>query len=541
MHELFEHLLLNIKATWRYRWHAAAVAWALAIAGWVAVASLADRYQASSRVYVDTQSILRPLLAGLTMQPNINQIIEMMSRTLISRPNVEKVVDMAGISAKLKTPFEREATVTRLTKDVIIKGTGANNLYTITYADKDPELAKRIVQSLLTIFVEGSLGDKRKDTDSAQSFIDDQLKTYRDRLTEAENKVTEFKRRNMGLMPGSGQNFYSRLTDAQVALNQAKLDLKEAEQGRDAIKARYREEPPPSLLEDRDVPDAVIVPDVINTELEARIQTMQKKLDELRLAYTERHPDIVAILPVLERLKEQKQREKELRQLEIEQKQREAKAKRPASAVSQKVDPVNQQFIISMTEYEANVASLKARVAEYERRLGEIKSAANAIPRVEAEFTQLTRDYDVTKRNYDQLATRREAAQLTGDMQTTASVMDFRVIDPPQVATVPDWPNRPLLLSIVLLGSLVGGIACAFAISQLRPTINTERRLHEIGGLAVFGTVVMAWTDAQKRSQKNGLVAIMLCMLGLLIAYVAVIAAPIMQRVPNFETLFRLT
>ena len=88
-------------------------------------------------------------------------------------------------------------------------------------------------------------------------------------------------------------------------------------------------------------------------------------------------------------------------------------------------------------------------------------------------------------------------------------------------------------------GSLV--VACAFAISQLRPTINTERRLHEIGGLAVFGTVVMAWTDAQKRSQKNGLVAIMLCMLGLLIAYVAVIAAPVMQRVPNFETLFRLT
>ena len=69
MHDLFEHLLANVKAIWRYRWFAAAVAWFIAVAGWVAVASLADRYQASSRVYVDTQSILRPLLAGLTMQP----------------------------------------------------------------------------------------------------------------------------------------------------------------------------------------------------------------------------------------------------------------------------------------------------------------------------------------------------------------------------------------------------------------------------------------------------------------------------------------
>ena len=114
MHELFEHLLANVKATWRYRWYATAVAWLIAIAGWVAVATLADRYQASSRVYVDTQSILRPLLAGLTMQPNINQVIEMMSKTLLSRPNVEKVIDMADMSTRIKTENDREATVTRL-------------------------------------------------------------------------------------------------------------------------------------------------------------------------------------------------------------------------------------------------------------------------------------------------------------------------------------------------------------------------------------------------------------------------------------------
>ena len=539
MHELFDHLLSNVKATWRYRWYAAIAAWVIALAGWVAVATLPDRYQASARVYVDTQSILRPLLAGLTMQPNINQIIEMMSRTLISRPNVEKVIEMAGLSAKLNTANDREEMITRLTKDLTIKGTGAQNFYTIAFADRNPELAKRVVQSLLTIFVDGSLGDKRKDTNSAQSFIDEQLKTYRERLTAAETAVTEFKRRNMGLMPGQGQNFYSRLGEAQVALNQARLDLKEAEQGRDAIKRRFREEAPPSLLEERVAPE-VLVSEVANAELDSRIQALQQKLDALQLTYTERHPDIVAILPIIERLKEQKQREREQRQRENEQKQREAKSRMPAPLATQAQDPVNLQFTISMTEYEATVASLTARVAEYERRLSEIKAAANAIPRVEAEYTQLTRDYEVTKRNYEQLATRREAAQLTGDMQSTPNVMDFRVIDPPQVSFVPDWPNRPLFISLVLVISLAGGVAFAFLMSQLRPTINSERRLHELGGLAVFGTVIMAWTDTQKRSRTNGVIALALCLLSLFLVYAAVVAAPVMQRIPNFETFFRL-
>ena len=340
-------------------------------------------------------------------------------------------------------------------------------------------------------------------------------------------------------MPGQGQNFYSRLGEAQVALNQARLDLREAEQGRDAIKRRFREEAPPSLLEERVAPE-VLVSEVANAELDSRIQALQQKLDTLQLTYTERHPDIVAILPIIERLKEQKQREREQRQRENEQKQREAKSRRPASLATQAQDPVNQQFTISMTEYEATVASLTARVAEYERRLSEIKAAANAIPRVEAEYTQLTRDYEVTKRNYEQLATRREAAQLTGDMQSTPNVMDFRVIDPPQVSFVPDWPNRPLFISLVLVISLAGGVAFAFLMSQLRPTINSERRLHELGGLAVFGTVIMAWTDTQKRSRTNGVIALALCLLSLFLVYAAVVAAPVMQRIPNFETFFRL-
>lgn len=517
-----------LEGTWRYRWHALVAAWALGLAGWGLIGLMPDRYLASSRVYVDTQSILRPLLAGLAMQPNVTQIVEMMSRTLISRPNVERVIEMAGVEAP-GTPQSHEKTVERLARDLSIKGTGTQNLYTITYPDKDPERAKRVVQSLLAIF-EGSLGDKRKDSDLARSFIEDQLKAYAERLTDAENAVTAFKRKNLGLMPGQGENFYTRLTEMRIALSQARLELAEAEQGRDALKRRFSEEAPPSLIDEAALYEPA-GPEAASPELDARILALQQRLDTLRVTYTERHPDIVTIIPALEQLKEQRLRERE-------QKQREARAKKPSAPPGRNQNLVTQQLTISMAEYEASIAGLRERVREYERRLAELSAAANAIPQVEAQYTQLTRDYEVTKKNYDQLAARRESAQLTGDVQSNASTMEFRVIDPPQVSTQPDWPNRPLLRSLVLLGAIGMGIAFAFLMSRLRPTVDNERALREFSGLPVFGTVTLAWTDAQKRRKKNGLVALGLCALALFGAYAALMTAPLAQRIDRVEALF---
>lgn len=503
MHELVDQLLSHLKAIWRHRWHAVVFAWVVAVGGWIAVYLWPDRYEASARVYVDTQSVLRPLLAGLAVQPNVDQMVTMMSRTLISRPNLEKVIRMADMDIRLKSPEDREQLIIRLTKGLAIKSAGRENLYTISYGDKNPQEAKRVVQSLLTMFVEGSLGDKRKDSDSARRFIDEQLKANSEKLVAAENAVTEFKRRHLGLMPREGRDYYARLVEAQSALNQATLELKEAENARDAIKKQLAGDTPVWLGEQG--PSEVASP-----EIDGRIQALQKNLDSLRLTYTEQHPDIIAITRTIAQLQEQKKRE--------------AKLRKPSPTAAQTQNPAYQQLSVPLAEAEASVASMKVRAAEYQKRYDELKAAANAIPQVEAEYTQLTRDYEVTKANYAQLLSRRESAQISGDMESNASVMDFRVIDPPQVPLVPDAPNRRLLMSVVLLAALGGGVGFAFLVSQIRPTFNDERRLREVSGLPVFGTVVMAWTDAQKARQKKGLVALLLSFLSLLSAYAAIMA-----------------
>ena len=507
MHELVDQLLCQLKATWRYRWYAVVFAWIIALCGWIAVYRMPDRYEASARVYVDTQSVLRPLLSGITVQPDVDQMVAMMSRTLINRPNLEKVIRMADMDIGLKTSLDREQLITRLTRELAIQSTGRENLYTIAYTDKSPEEAKRVVQSLLTLFVEGSLGDKRKDSDSARRFIDEQLKGYGEKLVAAENAITEFKRRHVGLMPGGeGQGYFARLVEAKAALRKAALELKEAENSRDSIKnqlAGAAEVPSP--------PGDKSVGEGVNPEIDARIRALEQKLDGLRLSYTEQHPDIVAIVPIIARLKEQKQAE--------------AKLRGPLPSAAQAKDPVYQLLTVSLTTAEANVAAMKTRVAEYSERYAELQAAANAVPQVEAEYTQLTRDYEVNKARYDELLKRRESARISGDMEASDAALGFRVIDPPQVPSVPKAPNRRQLMSLVLLAALGGGGGLAFLMSQMWPTINDERRLREVSGLPVLGTVIMSWTDAQKTRRTWGLVALLLSFGSLLSAYAAILAA----------------
>jgi len=126
------------------------------------------------------------------------------------------------------------------------------------------------------------------------------------------------------------------------------------------------------------------------------------------------------------------------------------------------------------------------------------------------------------------LLERRESAQISGDVEASDIVMGFRVIDPPKVPLAPSAPNRPQLMSLVLLAALGGGFGIAFLISQIRTTFNDERRLREASGLQVLGTIAMAWTEVQKKRRAWGLFALLLSFLSLLSAYGAIMASLVM-------------
>ena len=133
-----------------------------------------------------------------------------MSRTLISRPNVEKLVRMADLDLRVTTNAQRDALIDGLMKTVQLAGNVSTNLYMISYRDPNPDKAQKVVQSLLTIFVESSLGDKRQDTRAAVKFLDDQIKRYEESLQAAENRLKDFRLKYMGVPgQGGGQDYFA--------------------------------------------------------------------------------------------------------------------------------------------------------------------------------------------------------------------------------------------------------------------------------------------------------------------------------------------
>jgi polysaccharide chain length determinant protein (PEP-CTERM system associated) len=498
MEETINQVLFLLKGVWKYRWHAVIVAWAVALAGWVRVYTLPDDYQASARVFVDTQSILKPLMAGMTTLPNVEQQVSIMSRTLLSRPNVEKVMRMVDLDIKAKTPKEKEELLNDLMKQIKIVGTGRDDIYTLSYSNENPRVAKDVVQSLLTIFVEGSFGDKKNDSDKAIQFLDEQIKNYETKLVAAENALKDFKIKHSGSLPQGG-DYGTQVQAASDALNQARLDLREAEQARNAIQTQ--------IYGNGTGPNGAVT---ANPELDARILTLQKNLDTMRMQFTDQHPDIISTRRLIKQLEAQKAED--------------AKSAKPGGDRGAHYSPMLQQLNVSLSTAEARVASMRARVDEYTARYDRLKTQSVNGPELETQLAQLNRDYQVNKENYSQLVARRESARLSGDLSNTTDMVKFRVVDPPTVPLTPAGPNRLRLASLVFVGGLIAGIAIALLMSQLRPTYLSQHGLRESTGLPILGSVSMNWTDHERAKRKRSFYAFGASLAVLITLYAGVMA-----------------
>ncbi len=487
-----------LSGLWAYRWPGFLAASLLGLTAAAVVAMIPARYEASARVFVDTQSILKPLLTGITVEPNVEQQLSMMARTLISRPNVERAARESGIEPSPLAAAQHDALVDRLMKNIQFRTGGRDNLYTLTYRGETSESTLKFVGALLSIFMETNEIGKRRDNEQAKKFLDDQIKTYLTRLQEAESAIKNFKLRNLNVMPNLAQDYVARTGEAQRERSAARLQLRQAERARDALAKRLLEEPP-SFTSTEAI--GLGIPQAPN-EIDLRIDSNRKRLDELLTRFTEEHPDVIGTRRVLEQLTEE--RAAELRN------------PKPQTGRTQTVSVPNkvyQDIKLNLTQTEATIASLSARVAEAELRMREATDATQSIPKVEADYAQLNRDYEINKKNYEQLLARRESAQISEDLDTKSGVVQFKTVDPPRVTLVSWSANRPLIFLASLLGSILIGLAFAFLRSYLKPTFHSSRPLYEAFGLPVLGTVSRSRMandlgDARMRALGFGLAAL---------------------------------
>ncbi len=507
MQDLFAQLATYILGVWRHRWVALGLAWVIALAGWAYVWQLPEAYVASARVHVDTNSVLRPLMRGLTITPDINQRIRLMSQTLLSRPNMEKLARMTDLDLRASTEVQKDALVKRLQESISLAGSRVDpSLYSIQVTDPDRETARKVAQSLITVFVETSMSDKRQDSAGAQTFLERQLVESEQRLVEAETQLAVFKQRNMDVLPGSGGDYYSRLQAERNNLAQARLQLREVENRRAELQRQVEGEDPVFLGSGSGGAESPIG---------ARIQALRQQMDQLLTRYTSRHPEVERLRGLMAELEEE--REAELARM------RESSSFQFSGLAS---SPVYQGMRSMLASTEAQAAELRVRVAEYERRVEELAGKVNQIPEIEAEMKQLNRDYEVISSQHQEMLGRRESARLSGDVENSAGDVTFRVIDPPFVPINPSEPNKLLLNAGVLILALGFGVAAAFLLALVHPIVTDARMLASTTGMPLLGTITWNRTGEEKRREVWQLASFAGCSLALLLFFAGVMAGP---------------
>lgn len=505
-------ILDHIRGVWIRKRYLIICSWLICPVGFFYVASLPDVYESDAQVYVDTRSMLEPLLAGITLYNNPDAEVLMMAQTLKSRSNVEKIARESDLDITVSTDAAYERLIEQLTNGINLSSTNRSNIYTISFTHENPQTARTVVQETLDIFVEGSLGGNRRDSDSATRFIDEQIAEYEARLSEAEQQRADFLRQHSDVLPLQG-SFQSKMQSRVDELNATRLLIAEIEQRTESLKGR--------LTGNRKSTDSFGVQSgsepAITTRFDERILNAEARLDELKLRFTDQHPDVVETKQLIASLEESRERE-------IED---------FLSSEDDDNNPVlsqfNQEITLEISRLEGEIASLRVREKAYVDNINELRSKIDLVPQIEAEGLAKNRNYAIIKEKYEELLSRKEAADISQRAKISSEELQFRIVKPPLVPPEPTGPNRFIYYSGVLIAGFSAGIGIAFLLSQLTPILVRGQQLSYVTGLPVLGSVTHLNLTQIKKKQRLHLALFLISTGILLFLYAVLVAADVMN------------
>ncbi len=409
------------------------------------------QFESSALIFADDQNIIKPLLAGqaeVTRPTQVDQL-EVVEQRITSNQLMGQVL----LETKQVDNLDDRYTVQPLIKSTLagvrIESAGKSHIR-IAYRSPDKDTAYRMASAITNVFIQDSSRTKREESGEAFTFIDNQVKTYKEQLQAAEDRLKEFKSAN----PGSSEQAISqRMTELRSNVETMSLDLQVARAKRDELRQQISHESQYIAQSYR--------ADVYRTAM----SQAQSKLDTLRLSYQETYPDIVALKQQIEDLR------RSIGQAELEP----TKAADSGSSAN----PVYQKLKSDLSEAEVNVKTLELKLASARRLLGDEVGNSKQSAEYQAQLAELTRDYTVTKEIYEDLLARKEKARMSVALDVQGQGLNYRIQEPAAYPTAPVGMRFiHFFLAAPLLGLLVP-LAALVAYIQLDPRMRFVARVEE--------------------------------------------------------------
>jgi len=461
--------------------------------GWLLVWSaswfLQTRYKSSTLILVQ-----QPTMPESYVPPNVNENLQdrlqSITQQILSRTRLLMIIDSQKLYANPAIAQSPDDKVDRMRKDInvdLVRDSRNNEIsaFRVSYSAHDPVVAQKVTSELTGLFINENQRVLQEESEDTTKFIEKQLEAARQSLTEQEAKVHQFEAAHEGALPTQQTSNLQILSGLQQQLQNEQDSLNTAKQQRiyfQTLSEQYK-----NLHSTRSVDGGPSDLDTINQEL----SKLRSQLADLSSRYTDRYPDVLKIKDQIAKTE----------RLKAEMLSAPAGGKQGSNETSSNPTVLQLQSQIQANQAEIlnrehAIASLQARINEYQNRL-------NQAPATEQQLAQLTRGYDQSKANYDDLLHKKTQSQMATSMEQMQQGERFTVLDPPSLPVKPDYPNR---LKFCGMGVLVGmglGLLTVLGFEFFDGRMHSEKEIKALLQVPVLAEIPEIQSPLDEQKQKG--------------------------------------
>ena len=468
------------EALFRYKWIILSFIAAALTIGLVKTFLATRIYESSTLILVQPQKVPQSFVRSV-VSTGIEARISTISQQIMSRSNLEKIIEQFGLFAESEDMY-LEDKITNLRKRIDVNLTRArqgSEAFTIKYKGSEPERVMRITNTLASYFMDENLKVREAQAVGTSEFLEVELEKTRERLEFMEKRLTNYRTKHMGGLPGELDSNLRTLDRLQKQHEAKNLSLMELKKEISSLKSQMssQENNTMSLF------DSFEFDDDSSSEDEEMLSRLKEAMDSLLLKYTDKHPDVKKLSARIEKL-EKKIEEENAKKAEEE-------------SVEEKTEEE------SLFGEDFGIASLKPRIKETENQVKQIKSEIKDIekkmeiyqkrvedtPKREQELQALQRDYNNVNAIYDSLLDRKLEAEISVNMEKKQKGEQFRILDHARIPEKPISPNvKKMFILFFGAGGALAGAIC-FALFMLDSRIRTNEEIEKELGLDILAEI----------------------------------------------------
>ena len=483
------------------------------VASVVGVYLAPDSYVSEAVVKVQPQLVPQNMVASAINQEMTDRI-NSMSQTILSRSVLTTIINNFGLYLRERNREPLEDVIEEMRKKIKILpvenvgGPGRQvPAFVVQFSYENRILAQRVVQELVTRFIDENIRNRSNATFVTTQFLKDEVDQSHKVLEEVENKLTEFRVQNNGRLPDQVDSNMRQLQALEAsstylanAMSRAGQEKLQMETNLRIFKDQLAE------LNKQPAPDAIAQQQKSErlADVDREIDSLQNSLTLLRQRFRETYPDVQAAVLRLNAAKEKRE--------SILKEETDNKKDIPAP-----VRPVNVQAVRDARELsaaiqraESAIASKDVEVEEYKKELkatnGQIKAyqgRIETVPLGEKQYGDLLRDQSMAKENYQDLEGKLSKAELAKEMEDRKQGEVLEVLDPASLPQTPTEPKRPLVISIGAAIGLLLGIVIAGAREMKDTTLKNLKDVRAYTQMSILGSIPLLENDFVVRRRRR--------------------------------------